>query len=163
MLGRVSFVVVPLIVLVALSVVHLRAATMSHANFAAEGHSFYLPLRSTVLFTVAYGLAMFHRRRTPLHARYMACTAVALIDPVTARLIGFNLPPLPADFWYPVIGFALSDLALLALWVRGAPNGRRAFAVMLAWYVAFDLVGVAVWQSPLWRAAVGWYRALPLT
>lgn len=162
-LGRVSFVVVPLLVLVALAVVHLRAATMSDANFATEGHSFYLPLRSTVLFAVAYGLAMVHRGRMPLHARYMGCTAVALIDPVVARLIGFNLPPLPEDSWYPVIGFALSDLVLIVLWSRSALEGRRAYAVMLAWYVAFDLIGIAAWQSPLWLAAVGWYRALPLT
>lgn len=165
LLGRATLLLVPLIAIVVALLMHARVVALDQAVLASEGKFFFLPFRSIALFLLAYALALARRSAPALHARYMACTAIALIDPVVARLQFFYLPPLPDPLWYSAVGFALSDLALAVLWwldrasrVRGGP-----YAVMLGAYLAFDLLWFTLGQTPVWLAVVVWFRALPLT
>lgn len=164
-IGRASLVLVPIIVIAAALLVHVRVSAMDDATLTAESSFFFLPFRAVVLFVVAYALAIAHRDNVALHSRYMVCTAIALVDAVVARLLGHHLPPLPSGMWYPGIGFALSDLLLVALWWhdRAPAAVRRVYAVMLAWYVAFDVLWYTVAQTSVWTALVRAYRAFPLT
>ena len=120
-LGRFSYVLVPAIAVTWVQLVHVRAAAMPEELFAREGKFFYLPFVSAVLFLSAWGMAIIRRRTTPLHARYMVCTAFALIDAVTARILFFNFPPLSNPLTYQVIGFGLTNaiIAFLLLIDRG--------------------------------------------
>jgi hypothetical protein len=102
-LGRVSYGRAPAIVVSSVLLAHARFKVMDAAAFEAEAAALYLPLFSAVLFSLAYGLAVVHRRAAALHARLMVCTALVLIDPVVGRTLAFHFPPLPNVLLYQAI------------------------------------------------------------
>jgi hypothetical protein len=93
-LGRTSFVLAPVAVLSMVLLTHARV--QQYSDPLAVSFTMVLPLALAAIFAAAYTLAVRFRRQTALHARYMICTAFALVDPVGARLINFyisqNLP-----------------------------------------------------------------------
>ncbi len=162
-LGRLSYVLVPIIVVVWVLLTHLRASAMSDAVFEREGQFFYLPFVSSVLFVASWGLAIRRRHTPPLHARYMVGTALSAIDAVTARLVGFNLPPFADPLMYQVIGFGLTNVVLLGLWLVDSGPYRRAFLHLLLIFLPLHLFWFTGAQSATWLAVVRWFRGLPLT
>jgi len=164
-LGAVSYVLVPAIVAASLLLTHHRARSMDEAVFRAEGVFFYLPVAAIALFAIAWALAIVYRRQPALHARFMVCTGLTLIDPLVARIAFFHFPPLPGPLLYQAIGYGLTDLVLLVLIVRerGQRQGRAAFPVMLAVFATAHLLWFTVAQGPGWLAVVRWFRDLPLT
>jgi hypothetical protein len=106
-----------------------------------------------------------HRHNTALHARFMASTALLLIDPIVARLLFLALPTLPGLTTYQFVTFTLIDAAFVALVLLFRPSATRPaplwafFAVMLA--------GQALWftfaLTPTWFNFAVWFRSLPLT
>jgi hypothetical protein len=111
-----------------------------------------------------YFLALRHRRKVHIHARYMLATALFLIPPILSRLSPV-LPPFaiegPADLHkigYGVQTANLITIAIaLALAVRPAKHGRPFFAaaaLVAVSMVLFDTVGRwPAWQSSFARAA----------
>jgi hypothetical protein len=162
-LGRTSFVLAPVAVLSMVLLTHARV--QRYSDPLAVSFTMILPLAMAAIFAAAYTLAVRYRRQTALHARYMICTAFALVDPVGARLISFyvshNLP-----VWaYQVITFMLTDL--IVLWLiwreRHTTRGRTAFPVMLALMVPLQVSVFTLPFVPAWQAVARWFRALPLT
>ncbi len=144
---------------------HYRFARMNAATFEKEAFFLYLPMHIAALFALTATLGFVYRRNTALHARFMATTALLLIDPVVVRLLAFNLPELPGATSYQLITFALTDAAfvVLALNFRPAVQGRAPL-----WnFLAVMLVAQALWftfaQSETWYRLATWFRALPLT
>lgn len=142
---------------------HHRVSRMDAEAFAAHGYGHYLPLLMAALFAAALALGLRWRRVMPVHARFMACTALALVDPVTARLMHFHAPPPAAFFVGQLPAFVIVTLVLLALWRTLPPAlpGRRSFAAF-AVVVGFLLYPVTPY-SALWLGWLQWFRALPLT
>ncbi len=149
---------VPAIVVSWVLLTHLRASAMPDDVFARDGHSFYLPFVSAVLFVVSWGLAIWRRRTPPLHARYMVGTGLAAIDAVTARLVGFNLPPFENPLIYQVIGFGLTNALLIGLWLIDRGPYRRAFLHLLLVFAPLHLFWFTGAQSAQWLAVVAWFR-----
>ena len=164
-IGRVSYVLVPYIVVTSLLLAHQRTAALSEADFARFGHSLYLPLAGVVTFAAAWALAIVHRREPFLHGRYMVGTVFALFDPIVARLLLFHSGLTPDENLYPLIGFGSADLTLLLLlWLdRREPRGRRAWLVLLPIYVLVHLGWFTIARTDAWFEAARWYVALPLT
>jgi hypothetical protein len=163
LIGRTSYVLVPLIVVVWTLLTHLRAAAMPADVFERDGYFFYLPFVSAVLFVTSWSLAIWRRRVAPLHARYMVGTALSAIDAVMARLLAFNAPPFADPMTYQLIGFGVTDAILLALWAIDRGPHRRAFLHLLAVFVPLHLFWFTGAQTQAWLEAVRWFRALPLT
>ncbi|HET9822286.1 MAG TPA: hypothetical protein VFQ16_10725 [Burkholderiaceae bacterium] len=165
-LGRASWVLGPLMVLAAVLLAHQRVRAMDAARFAAEGLFAYLPLFSSLLFAVCWGLAMAHRRAMAVHARMMVATALTLVPPVLARVVGnFGPAGLPGDV-NDLIGFVAADAALALLWwttpAREA-RARRITAAVLGLFVLCHVGWFTLARSAAWLAAVAWFRSLPLT
>lgn len=163
-LGRASFLLAPAFVISGLLLAHYRFANMASATFAQEGFSLYLPMMVGTMFAAAYALALAWRHQAAVHARFMACTALLLIDPVLSRILGFYAPPLPG-WTYQAATFALTVALMVALLRTLPPDrpGRSAFskfviasaAAMLAWFV--------VPHTEAWLAFADTFRRLPLT
>lgn len=162
MIGRASYLLVPLIVIVWILLTHLRASGVPAADFEANGRFFYLPFVSALLFVVSWSLAIWRRHHPPLHSRYMVGTALAAIDAVTSRLLFFYGPPL-AEMTYPLIGFGLTNAVLVALWLADRGPHRRAFLHLLMWFAPLHLFWFTGAQTDWWLDVVRWFRALPLT
>jgi len=162
-LGRLSYVLVPSIAVTWVQLVHARASAMPDHVFAREGKFFYLPFVSAVLFLAAWTMAIVRRRFAPLHARYMVCTAFALVDAVTARLLFFNLPPFENPLHYQLIGFGLTEACIATLFVIDRGVNRRAFLHMLVVFGSLHALWFTGGQTAAWLELVRWFRALPLT
>ena len=124
------------------------------------------------MFVALYGLAIYHRRNTAVHARYMVCTLAPLFPPVTDRLIAVYQPSwialVPTIGGGPVLqvyGFAIGDaiVAALAVWDWRVNRRTDVFPVALAVLLAGQAVILTSHQFGWWLAFSEWFRRLPLT
>jgi uncharacterized membrane protein len=165
LLGRVGVTVGVAFFISGLLLAHRSVARMSMEQFSREGRFVYLPLAMAAIFAAALFLAVQWRHSPPVHGRFMAATALALLDPLFARLLFFYAPALPAEALYQVPAFALS-LAILLAMLLSLPNqsaGRPAFSYFAAG-VAIVLLGFFVIPGTApWLSFATWFRGLPLT
>src|SRR5262245_33251846 len=159
-LGRASYAVAPLVVVSMVLLAHSKTREVPPADLSG----FYVPLSLAGLFGLSYALAIAYRRTTALHARFMVCTALTLIDPVVVRLL--NWAYATPSFRYQWITFALTDLVFLALiWrERHTRVARSVFPAMLVIFASAQLVLLLnLYEVAPWQVFMRWFAALPLT
>jgi len=138
---------------------------MSAEQFTSEGRYVYLPLAMAFAFGLALLCAVLWRRVAPAHGRFMAATALPLLDPLFARLLYFYAPPLPAEELYQVPAFGLTIAVLVAM-VLSMPAGATARQPMQYFAVIFAAVLVGFFFIPgtaPWLSFAAWFRAQPIT
>jgi hypothetical protein len=162
-LGRLSYALVPAIAISWALLVNFRARSLPDEVFERDGKFFYLPFVASVLFLIAWGMAILRRRVTPLHARYMVCTAFTLVDPVVARILGFRFPPLENPLAYQWIGYGMTELLIAILYLADRGPHRKAFLHMFIVFTIAHLFWFTGAQTAWWLEIVRWYRSLPLT
>ena len=164
-LGALSYALAPAIVVAGILLAHAVVVRDGAADFADAGATLYLPLAMIALFAVTYGLAIAYRRTPAVHARFMICTSLGLVDPITGRVLGFYFAPLGNPLYYQVVSFGLTAAALSAL-IFAERRQRRARAVFPAMLGAAAIV-YGLWftlaQSSAWLGFARWFRDLPLT
>jgi uncharacterized membrane protein len=87
-MGRVSFVLSPLVVFSALYVVLDNLVKLPQPYPPIGLSFFWLGLASALFFAMLYSLAIINRKDMQLHARYMAATVLGFITPGLGRLLG---------------------------------------------------------------------------
>ena len=164
-LGLLSYALAPAVLVSSVLLAHLRFRSMSPLVFLAEAHNLYLPLSTAVLFAIAWAGGIAYRKVPVLHAGFMVCTALTMIDPILARILGFYLPPLPHELYYQAITYGLGDLILLGLILgRGDDlTSRWALKTMLKVFVVAHVLWFTAAQSAAWIPVARWFRSLPLT
>jgi hypothetical protein len=164
LIGRFSYVLAPLFVVSIVLLAHSRIRGLGGEAYANQTYILYLQASLTVLFGLSYALAITKRRVVALHARFMVCTALTMIDPVVIRLLLW-IDQTPS--WnYQWLTFGLTDLALVALiWLeRHSRAGRMVFPGMLAVFVLAQVPALfGLTDTPLWQAFARWFAALQLT
>lgn len=151
-LGRVSYVLAPLTVLATLA---LARHMLRHAKTPLTDETLYflyLQLSLIAVFALCWTQAIRHRRTPHLHAAWMIGTALALVDPIGARILfhAFGTqPPL-----MQIATFALVDALLVALLLRERRRAPpvRAYPALLAIFVATQLPTFFLYRTPGWRA-----------
>ena len=159
-LGKVSYGLVPLLVVSTVLLAHYRLRTQGLNDELLYFLAVQLGL--IAVLALAYGLAMAHRREPAVHARYMVCVALTLVDPIVARLLYFttgSVPPL-----MQVATYAMVDAILLALVAadRRAQRPARVYPAMLAVFVAAQWPTFVLPGTAAWRAFAAAFAALPL-
>lgn len=152
-LGRLSYLLAPLVLLSILLLAQDRIAHATGTAYAIQTYILYLQVSLAFAFGLSWALAIHHRRNTPVHARFMLCTALTLIDPIVIRLM-FWIDPTP-EWNYQWFTFGLTDAVLLGLiWAeRRARRARWVFPRMLLLFAALQapaLLGVT--ESEAWQA-----------
>ena len=111
---------------------------------------------------MAYAQAIRHRGSAAVHARYMICTALTLVDPIVARLLYIGLGIEPP--YMQLITYALVDAILLYLWRRDLRhgNGIQVFPGMLALFVLAEVPTFVLPGTAAWQAFANAYASLPL-
>lgn len=170
-LGRLSYLLVPLIVVTTVRFIHFRVQTFTLFT-PAWLYALALILNTLVVFVLFYALAMRHRRNPATHARWMVCTLVPIFPPVTDRLIAFYQPQLIPLFPFigsdpvlPLFGFALGDalLAALAWWDWRVNRRLDVFPRALVAVAACQVTILTFHRFAWWAAFAVWFQALPLT
>lgn len=162
--GKLSFVLAPLVVFSTLWLAHYRLNLdgPTPARLYVMGLQLFLLLQ----FAVFYVQAMRHRKRPDIHARWMICTALTLLDPIFARIILVNFIQVPIETYIAqYITFAMVDLILLALILRDlkTPARRDVFLPALVLVLITQAAMLAVLKVPAWTTFAAWFAALPLT
>lgn len=158
-LGKLTYVLAPVIVVSTILLVHHRAATELTPVLL---YFLWIILGLTAVFAFCWDQAIRYRRTPALHARWMIGTGLTMIDPIMARIL-FNHfgvePPL-----LQVLTYALIDAILIALWLRDRRlgNGIRVFPTMLAVFVAVEIPTFILPQLAGWKSFAQWFAALPL-
>ena len=131
-IGRVSFVLGPLVVISALIVVLDNLAKLPQPYPPIGLSFFWFGLASALFFSMLYSLAIINRKDVQLHARYMVATALGFIVPGLGRLlsqigeaIGLVLLDFHVALWVPAIVGGV-------MIVHDARNGRVRFPWVLA-------------------------------
>ncbi len=163
-IGKFSYLFAPLLILSIILLANSRIQGLEGEAFARQTFILYLQMSLVTLFTLSYGLAIYHRHNVTLHPRFMICTALTLIDPIFIRLMLWVQSPPGWNYWW--VTFGLTDLIFLCLIYleRKSSQGRWVFPSMLLIFILaqipalFELTDAQVWQS-----FSSWYSGLPLT
>ena len=170
--GKLSFVLAPLVVITTLSLTHYRLRSDEFSDVLL--YALALPMGLLLQFALAYGLAIYHRRNPVIHARYMICTGFPMIPPIFDRILEvYLLPPPQAQFvpqiggnpLYPLITYSASDLALILLSVWDWRFRRRlnVFPVVLCGFVVFQGLTFVLHHVSFWRSFAEWFLSLPIS
>jgi hypothetical protein len=160
LLGKLSYVFAPLLVVSVLLLAHSRIQGISGEAYAVQTYILYLQISLATLFALSYGLAIWNRRSVARHSRFMVCTALTLVDPVVVRILFWLFP---GQTWYQWLTFGLTDLVFLILiWLeRSNRAGRGVFPSMLGLFVLAQLPALlGLTFSPLWQAFAHWFASL---
>ena len=164
-IGRCAGVLGAAFVVSGILVAHGGVSRMDPAQFSREGYAVYLPLVMAAIFAAALVLGIAWRSVPAVHSRFMACTALPLLDPLLSRILYYYFPPLPSLFLYQVPAFVVVSGLLVALsstLPRGTP-GRRTFHAFAVCTVFALLLFFVTPYSTAWFAFVIWFRSLPIT
>jgi hypothetical protein len=79
-----------------------------------------LVVNALIVFIVLDALAMYHRKQSTIHARYMLCTASPMFTPILDRIV-YNyflsllnyVPIIEGQPTVPIIVFVMADLMLI--------------------------------------------------
>lgn len=162
-IGKASYVVAPVMTTSFVLLANYRIRIATAENYQIQTFILYLQVFLAVLFALSYILAVVYRDRTEIHARFMVCTGLTLIDPVFARILLFTMP-VPIEY-HQFLTFGLTDILFLILIFSERKNrvGRWVFPAMLVVFVALQIPAFFVMNSPTWQAFAAWFRSIPLT
>ena len=165
LIGRAAAAIGAAFVVSSILIAHRSAARMDPTQFSREGYSLYLPFVMAAIFAAAFVLGIAWRAVPAVHGRFMACTALPLLDPLLSRILYYYFPPLPALFLYQIPAFIFVGGLLVALWSSiplRTPGRQTFFAFFLGTVLALLLFFVTPYSTD-WFEFVSWFRSLPLT
>lgn len=163
-LGKASWIIGPVFVVAIILLANSRIRGIDGEAYAIQTYILWLQFSLGGIFALSWVLAMVYRSNTALHARFMICTGLTLIDPVVIRGILF-LDPFPG-MNYQWITFPLTDLFLIWLiWLdRNSSSGRSVFPTMLVLFVLSQIPALfGLTRQAWWQAVCSWFAGLPLT
>lgn len=161
-IGKFSYGLVPALIISLILLAHSQITIHDFGITYSRLYILFLQLSLLLIFIISYVLAIFYRKTPYLHARFIICTALTLIDPAVAR-IPINIPPLPFD--YQVLTFALTDIILIVLIFteRNQKQGRKVFPIMLILFVVLQSINLTLTGNIIWDNFAIWFANLPLT
>jgi len=161
-IGRLSYGLFPVLVISLVLLAHNQIIIYDTGITYSRLYILFLQFSLLFIFIIAYILAIIYRKKPYLHARYIICTSLALIDPAVAR-IPLNIPPLP--FSYQVLTFLLTDIILLILIFieRKKKCGREVFPIMLSLFLVLQGINLTLTDNVIWDNFSMWFANLPLT
>lgn len=162
-IGLASYVVAPVLIVSVILLANYRIRIATAENYQIQTYILYLQVFLAILFALSYILAMVYRNRSEIHARFMVCTGLTLIDPIFARILIFTMP-VPIEY-HQFITFGLTDLVFLVLIFAERKNlaGRWVFPLMLGVFILLQVPAFFAMGSPTWQAFAEWFRSIPLT
>lgn len=149
-LGRLSYVLAPLIVLSLYLVNRDQYIYLSaHAGTTAAVTKLATALPEGVFFIILYSLAMFYKHRPALHMRYMCSTPFLFINPAMGRMFR-------TQFGFEQ-GFPISStIVLLLAGIIALVDSVRTKRISVFFLVfAFLLLHRIIWElreTPFWQA-----------
>lgn len=169
--GKLSYFLVPLIIISGFNIAHFTIENVPPGHPARYYRS-ALMFNSIIVFAIIYGLAIYNRKKPLLHARYMVCSILPMITPITDRIIFKYIPSLVSYApvaegirMVPAIGFGLGQVLLISLIVWDWWKNKQFNAFIIVW-IPLTIYHISVlyfYQYPFWQRFTEWLMAFPLS
>ena len=156
LLGKLTYILVPLLALSILAVTkgqYQRELAQFPKNQCIA--NLIIPLPQLFLFLVLYLLAIYHKKNTAYHMRYIISTSLILIGPGLGRAFIFWMG---MTFNQAVLfSFIITELVLIGLIIFDRMNGSRykPYVVLLTLLFSSHLAWYFLPQSYAWQAICG--------
>ncbi len=96
-----------------------------------------------------------------MHARYMAGTALTLIDPSLVRVMVFWAPSVPPPLYqWITFGVVYAILLFLLALDRKTTRARSVWLLLLAAFGTLQALNMLVPGTRAWQAFAQWYAGL---
>lgn len=170
-IGVLSYGLVPFVIW---SGAHLAYITINQAPAGSNAYYYMIALmyNSLIVFAILYVLAIWYKKKSAIHARYMISTVFPIITPVTDRLIykyfDFLVPLAPTTPegmpLVPVFGFAIGDLILVILIIMDWRKHKRltVFPFVLVLLVLYHLSVLIFYRHEFWHWIAEGMMKIPL-
>ena len=158
--GKISLLIAPLFVISGIFVVHAMLTSIDESSQAFGGRLAFIDVMTMCYFSAAYLLAIHHRRRTQLHARYMASTVILVLPPALVRILGTFVPGIDS-FEAALHGsyFICEAIVAMLLLDDYRNGGVRAPYVFLLSILVLEHLSFVVSPSWLWwTTVISWIR-----
>jgi hypothetical protein len=172
LLGKVSYVLVPLALGTSFLMVRYGYHTYTDrlALETVEGSARYsaaevlhlaarnnaLPFIYLFWMGLFYSLAIFHRKRSAAHARYMLATALTVLGPTVDRIffIALDIAVFPFGIPVEVFAFVVIDMLLGYLLLKDYQQKRNPTTLLLclSLYVGSQLLFFVVREAAWWQS-----------
>ena len=159
--GKFSYVLVPALVFTTLDLFRYRIKSQPAIDYASVA----LVLNALIAFIILYVLAIYYRKKSALHARYMLCTVFPFLTPATDRIMFVYFPStieyFPMLNGQPnvmILGFALADIILIGLCIWDWRSHRRlnVFPVALVVLLFYHYSVNTFYQYDFWKSFSDW-------
>lgn len=163
-IGMASWVLAPLFLLSVILLANDRIKGLEGQAYGIQSYILWLQISSFILFAVAWIMAMVKRKSMAYHARFMICTGLTMIDPVSTRI--FLWMDSTPDWNYQWFSYGMVYLIFLSMiWIeRKSSSGRAVFPAMLGLFFIFNAPAVfSLTNQTWWQNFAAWFAALPLT
>lgn len=149
--GRLSYFLAPALIVTTFTI---SWGSVTYSDLT-NGSLYMLAVRAFLLsgFVIFFSFAMLNRKEPQLHARWMACSALVLIDPVLNRITD-NFTSLPYTTGvHQFIAFGVMNILVVVLLVLDFRSARRwVFVTALSIMLVGQTLALTGWDSPNWRA-----------
>ena len=162
-LGRSSLALAPLFVVTGLFLVQDMLARPGPFIKPYAERLAFVDLVTLAWFAAAYLLALRHRRETPLHARYLASTALLVLPPALVRAVGMFVPGVTSFDMAFHLGTFVAEALVVGLMVhdlRSEGRVRPPYPLLLAATVIGHVGFVVLPGVLVWSRFCAWYAAL---
>lgn len=147
LIGKFTYFLVPVIVITSVGVMRkqFNEGIEQKMTVAESLEALIIPFAEILTFSLFYLLAIVNRRNIGLHMRYIICTALVMITPSLARVMGYWFDAGQLKSY--ITCFILSDLILIALIFYDRKKNRKytpyvvALTAFLIFHVGWYLVG----------------------
>jgi uncharacterized membrane protein YqjE len=149
--GRLSYVLAPTLVITT-GAISWGSVTYSDLT---DVSLYMLAVRAFLLssFVIFFALAMLNRKEPQLHARWIACSALVLIDPVLNRITDNFTGLSYTTGIHQFIAFGVMNSLIVVLLVMDLRSGKRhVFVTALILMLLGQTLALTCWDSPTWRA-----------
>jgi len=166
-IGKFSYILAPLVVFTTIDLYKFRLSELS--ALTTTDYLFTASVLIALLtFVIFYGLAIYHKDRPAIHARYMVCTVFAMFTAVIDRIIIFYFPsilPYFPDVGGPVVqvvGLTLADalIAILCIWDWRSHKRLNVFPVALLVHGFYHYAVLNFYRFDFWKSFCNWFYEL---
>ncbi|WP_295233853.1 hypothetical protein [Sediminibacterium sp.] len=164
-IGKFSYFLVPLLFFTTIDLFKYRFyGKIAPSNLDSFGVA--LVLNALLVFLILYGLAIYHKGKGTIHARYMLCTAFPMFPPITDRIISIffpsllnYIPTLDGQPMVPIFGFMLADILLLILCVWDWRSHKRwnIFPFVLLLLIGYHFSVLNFYKYEWWVKFCEWF------
>jgi len=144
LLGRFSYVLVPLIIFSFLAMIHKEYNDkLLHKITNADFIEFtFLNVGKLSLFAAFYSLAIVHKRNTPFHMRYMIASSLVFVEPALSRTMNMDLTP------SLLVSLLFTDMLLIVLisFDKIKQLNYKPYAVALTGFMLYQTIWYGVFH-----------------